>query len=118
MSYVDVEHARLTEMVGLGQPVTYTATEQRLIASWRMMSFSQTPERSASEVSRVIVAILLAQPPEALVKISKICPSGVLFTVMYILSTQDVWRTSVQPSRRAISLRWIGCTESYLISGC
>jgi ATP-dependent Zn protease len=33
MSYVDVEHARLTEMVGLGQPVTYTATEQRLIAT-------------------------------------------------------------------------------------
>ncbi|MDO8120738.1 AAA family ATPase [Isoptericola sp. b490] len=33
MSYEDVEKARLTEMVGLGQPVTYTEHEQLLIAT-------------------------------------------------------------------------------------
>ncbi|WP_449386203.1 AAA family ATPase [Cellulomonas soli] len=33
MSYADVEHARITEMVGIGQPVTYTRAEQELIAT-------------------------------------------------------------------------------------
>lgn len=33
MSFVDVEHARITELVGIGHPVTYTADEQRLIAT-------------------------------------------------------------------------------------
>ncbi len=33
MSYADIEHARITEMVGIGQPVTYTEHEQRLIAT-------------------------------------------------------------------------------------
>ncbi|WP_231384180.1 AAA family ATPase [Cellulomonas sp. URHD0024] len=33
MNYSDVEHARITEMVGIGQPVTYTEHEQRLIAT-------------------------------------------------------------------------------------
>jgi ATP-dependent Zn protease len=33
MSFEDVEHARITEMVGIGHPVTYTADEQRLIAT-------------------------------------------------------------------------------------
>ncbi|WP_240675215.1 AAA family ATPase [Cellulomonas endophytica] len=33
MSAADVEAARLTELVGLGHPVTYTAAEQRLIAT-------------------------------------------------------------------------------------
>jgi len=33
MSFEDVEHARITEMVGLGHPVTYTPDETRLIAT-------------------------------------------------------------------------------------
>lgn len=33
MSYADIEAARLTEMVGIGHPVTYTEHEQRLIAT-------------------------------------------------------------------------------------
>ena len=33
MSYADIEHARITEMVGIGQPVRYTEAEQRLIAT-------------------------------------------------------------------------------------
>jgi ATP-dependent Zn protease len=33
MSHDDVERARITEMVGLGQPVDYTPAEQRLIAT-------------------------------------------------------------------------------------
>ncbi len=33
MSFADVEHARITELVGIGQPVTYTPEEQRLIAT-------------------------------------------------------------------------------------
>ncbi len=33
MSFADVEHARITEMVGIGQPVLYTAAEQELIAT-------------------------------------------------------------------------------------
>ncbi|MCV2394771.1 AAA family ATPase [Actinotalea sp. M2MS4P-6] len=33
MSYADVERARLTEMVGIGAPVTYTRHEQELIAT-------------------------------------------------------------------------------------
>ncbi|GAA4621826.1 AAA family ATPase [Cellulomonas oligotrophica] len=33
MRFVDVEHARLTELVGIGHPVTYTPGEQRLIAT-------------------------------------------------------------------------------------
>jgi len=33
MTYADVEHARITEMVGIGQPVRYTDAEQRLIAT-------------------------------------------------------------------------------------
>lgn len=33
MSFEDVEHARITEMVGLGHPVTYTPDELRLIAT-------------------------------------------------------------------------------------
>ncbi|WP_019135317.1 AAA family ATPase [Cellulomonas massiliensis] len=33
MSFVDIERARITEMVGIGQPVQYTAAEQRLIAT-------------------------------------------------------------------------------------
>lgn len=33
MSYADVEQARITEMVGIGQPVTYTRAEQELIAT-------------------------------------------------------------------------------------
>jgi cell division protease FtsH len=33
MSFTDVEQARITEMVGIGQPVRYTAAEQDLIAT-------------------------------------------------------------------------------------
>jgi ATP-dependent Zn protease len=33
MSFKDVEQARITEMVGIGQPVRYTAAEQELIAT-------------------------------------------------------------------------------------
>jgi len=33
MSFEDVEQARITEMVGIGQPVRYTEAEQRLIAT-------------------------------------------------------------------------------------
>ncbi len=33
MTYADVEHARITEMVGIGHPVRYTDAEQRLIAT-------------------------------------------------------------------------------------
>lgn len=33
MSFQDVEQARITEMVGIGQPVRYTEAEQRLIAT-------------------------------------------------------------------------------------
>ena len=33
MSFVDIETARITEMVGIGQPVRYTAAEQALIAT-------------------------------------------------------------------------------------
>jgi ATP-dependent Zn protease len=33
MSFADVEHARITEMVGLGHPVRYTPDELRLIAT-------------------------------------------------------------------------------------
>ena len=33
MSFADVEHARITELVGIGHPVTYTEGEQRLIAT-------------------------------------------------------------------------------------
>ena len=33
MTYADIEHARITEMVGIGQPVRYTEGEQRLIAT-------------------------------------------------------------------------------------
>ena len=33
MTFADVEHARITEMVGIGQPVAYTDAEQRLIAT-------------------------------------------------------------------------------------
>ena len=33
MSFADVEHARITEMVGIGHPVTYTPDELRLIAT-------------------------------------------------------------------------------------
>ena len=33
MTFADVEHARITEMVGIGQPVRYTEAEQRLIAT-------------------------------------------------------------------------------------
>ncbi|WP_146841598.1 AAA family ATPase [Cellulomonas composti] len=33
MSFHDVEQARITEMVGIGQPVRYTEAEQRLIAT-------------------------------------------------------------------------------------
>jgi ATP-dependent Zn protease len=33
MTYADIEHARITEMVGIGQPVRYTEAEQRLIAT-------------------------------------------------------------------------------------
>jgi cell division protease FtsH len=33
MSFLDIEHARITEMVGIGQPVAYTSAEQTLIAT-------------------------------------------------------------------------------------
>ncbi len=33
MTFADVEHARITEMVGIGQPVAYTRGEQELIAT-------------------------------------------------------------------------------------
>ena len=33
MTYADVERARITEMVGIGQPVAYTQAEQALIAT-------------------------------------------------------------------------------------
>ncbi|WP_291760896.1 AAA family ATPase [Cellulomonas sp. 73-145] len=33
MSFADVEHARITELVGIGHPVTYTPAEQQLIAT-------------------------------------------------------------------------------------
>lgn len=33
MTFADVEHARITEMVGIGQPVAYTRAEQELIAT-------------------------------------------------------------------------------------
>ena len=64
-----------------------------------------------------MVAMFDWQPPDAFVNTSKICPSGVRFMVMYILSTQEVWRTRVQPLTLAMSLRRTGSMVLYAMVG-
>jgi len=96
MSFTDVEKARLTEMVGLGQPVTYTRAEQELIAT--------------HEAGHAVVAHLLA--PQRVLEVVTIVKRGSALGLLAHDDAEDVYTRSSCELRALIAICMGGwCAE-------
>lgn len=96
MSFTDVEKARLTEMVGLGQPVTYTRAEQELIAT--------------HEAGHAVVAHLVA--PQRVLEVVTIVKRGSALGLLAHDDAEDVYTRSSADLRALIQISMGGwCAE-------
>ncbi len=96
MSFTDVEKARLTEMVGLGQPVTYTRAEQELIAT--------------HEAGHAVVAHLVA--PQRVLEVVTIIKRGSSLGLLAHDDAEDVYTRSSADLRALIQISMGGwCAE-------
>ena len=96
MSFVDVEKARLTEMIGLGQPVTYTRAEQELIAT--------------HEAGHAVVAHLVA--PQRVLEVVTIVKRGTALGLLAHDDAEDVYTRSSADLRALIQISMGGwCAE-------
>ena len=96
MSFTDVEKARITEMVGLGQPVTYTRAEQQLIAT--------------HEAGHAVVAHLVA--PQRVLEVVTIVKRGSALGLLAHDDAEDVYTRSSAELRALIQISMGGwCAE-------
>jgi len=96
MSFTDVTQARITEMVGLGQPVTYTRAEQELIAT--------------HEAGHAVVAHLVA--PQRVLEVVTIVKHGSALGLLAHDDAEDVYTRSSADLRALIQISMGGwCAE-------
>ncbi len=101
MSIADIEQARLTEMVGIGQPVTYTEDEQRLIAT--------------HEAGHAVVAWLLA--PNRTLEVLTIVKRGQALGLLAHGDTQEVYTHSSTDLRALVQIAMGGYVAEELFFG-
>lgn len=101
MSFVDIEHARLTEMVGIGQPVRYTSREQSLIAT--------------HEAGHAVVAWLLA--PHRTLEIVTIVKRGDALGLLAHNDSVEVYTRSATELRSLIEIAMGGLVAEELFFG-
>jgi cell division protease FtsH len=96
MSFVDVEKARITEMVGLGHPVMYTRAEQQLIAT--------------HEAGHAVTAYLVA--PHRVLEVLTIVKRGSSLGLLAHDDPQDVYTRTASDLRALVQIALGGwCAE-------
>ncbi len=101
MSFADIERARLTEMVGIGQPVDYTTGEQRLIAT--------------HEAGHAVVAWLLA--PRRTLEILTIVKRGDALGLLAHNDADEVYTRSATELRSFVEIAMGGLVAEELFFG-
>ena len=101
MSSVDIERARLTEMVGIGQPVDYTLGEQQLIAT--------------HEAGHAVVAWLLA--PRRTLEILTIVKRGDALGLLAHNDADEVYTRSATELRSFVEIAMGGMVAEELFLG-
>jgi ATP-dependent Zn protease len=101
MSFEDVEHARITEMVGIGQPVTYTEAEQRLIAT--------------HEAGHATVAWLAA--PNRQLEVLTIVKRGQALGLLAHGDAEEVWTRSARDLQALVEIAMGGIVAEELFFG-
>lgn len=101
MSFEDVEHARITEMVGIGQPVTYTEAEQRLIAT--------------HEAGHATVAWLAA--PNRQLEVLTIVKRGQALGLLAHGDAEEVWTHSARDLQALVEIAMGGIVAEELFFG-
>jgi len=101
MSYEDVEHARITEMVGIGQPVGYTTAEQALIAT--------------HEAGHAVVAWLVA--PNRTLEVLTIVKRGATLGLLAHGDCEEVYTQSSHDLRGLVQIAMGGLVAEELFFG-
>ncbi|HWS57594.1 MAG TPA: AAA family ATPase, partial [Actinotalea sp.] len=101
MSFADVEHARITEMVGIGQPVTYTEHEQQLIAT--------------HEAGHAVVAWLVA--PNRTLEVLTIVKRGSALGLLAHGETEEVYTYTASDLRALVQIAMGGLVAEELSFG-
>lgn len=101
MSVADIERARLTEMVGIGQPVDYTSGEQQLIAT--------------HEAGHAVVAWLLA--PRRTLEILTIVKRGDALGLLAHNDADEVYTRSATELRSFVEIAMGGMVAEELFFG-
>ena len=101
MSFADIEHARITEMVGIGQPVAYTEPEQRLIAT--------------HEAGHAVVAWLVA--PNRTLEVLTIVKRGDALGLLAHGDTEEVYTRTSGDLRALVQIAMGGLVAEELFFG-
>ena len=101
MSYTDIERARITEMVGLGQPVRYSSAEQTLIAT--------------HEAGHAVVAWLVA--PSRTLEVLTIVKRGTALGLLAHGDGEEVYTRSTDDLRALVQIALGGLVAEELFFG-
>jgi len=101
MSFEDIEHARITEMVGIGQPVAYTSAEQTLIAT--------------HEAGHAVVAWLVA--PNRTLEVLTIVKRGGTLGLLAHGQCEEVYTQSAHDLRALVQIAMGGLVAEELFIG-
>ncbi|WP_307844393.1 AAA family ATPase [Actinotalea solisilvae] len=101
MSFLDVEQARITELVGIGQPVAYTTREQNLIAT--------------HEAGHAVVAWLVA--PHRTLEVLTIVKRGDALGLLAHGDTEEVYTHSSVDLRALVDIAMGGLVAEELFFG-
>lgn len=101
MTFEDVEHARITELVGIGQPVGYTVAEQQLIAT--------------HEAGHAVVAWLVA--PNRTLEVLTIVKRGDALGLLAHNETEEVYTSSASDLRALLDIAMGGLAAEEIFFG-
>jgi cell division protease FtsH len=101
MSFDDIERARITEMVGIGQPVAYTAAEQSLIAT--------------HEAGHAVVAWLVA--PNRALEVLTIVKRGATLGLLAHGDREEIYTRSSDDMRALVQIAMGGLVAEELFFG-
>ncbi len=101
MSYTDIERARITELVGLGQPVRYSSAEQSLIAT--------------HEAGHAVVAWLVA--PSRTLEVLTIVKRGAALGLLAHGDGEEVYTRSTDDLRALVQIAMGGLVAEELFFG-